>query len=285
MGKPKQQILVEKELGARPASPPTLPTSKRKRGRPKKAIPMAETHRHQAPRVSREGKDAALEDTVDQMLSQAEASSAPTGRDAIIQHFNFVASHEGLTVEQYALLADGIARGATLAQAQLYCEEVWGLHGMSQKVLQGNDKIKKALAEKNLHQMVYARDSVATYVPIVVNNTVEIINRTKRELDYVSEQLRVMSPRDPVYGQLSRQLKENNIVLQSYLKIYSDLLEWTEKGIKIASEDADQDMLKRKLEGFLDEHVLEEDEGNAESPADTDTYESEPEDVSINDPE
>jgi hypothetical protein len=125
--------------------------------------------------------------------------------------------------------------------------------------------------------MVFARDSVATNVPIVVNTTLDIINKNKSDIDYIQGCIRSLSPSTPLYGQLTKQLRESHNVMQSYLRIYADLLEWTEKGIRIAVEEADQDLLRRKLDQIMvdeDDNVLTEDGDTPESNEITDTYDN-----------
>jgi hypothetical protein len=248
-----------------------IPIKKNKGGRPKKNIANFSTKNP----LDGSG-DTLKNEKVEEILKNVEQPRLSSTTEATIALFEHIAATEGLTEEQYEKLAGGISRGATLSQAVWYAEQFWNKKGISQKVLQKNEKIKRALAEKNLHTMVFARDSVATNVPIVVNTTLDIINKNKADIDYVQGCIRSLPPSTPLYGQLTKQLRESHNVMQSYLRIYADLLEWTEKGIRIAVEEADQDLLRRKLDQIMideEDNVLAEDGDEPKSDDITDTYE------------
>jgi hypothetical protein len=209
----------------------------------------------------------------EELKSYAESSvTSAEPEDMIARFFENKAEFCSPTEEQYTFLAKGIANGATLAQAEYWAKNKMYLPGINQKILQNNDKIKKALAEKNLNTMILARDSVATQVPQVVNNVTDVISRCKEEIDHLGKQIRQLAPKESLYGQLCRQQKEVHTTLQSYIKQYVDLLEWCEKGIRIASEDADDTLLEKKINemmmGAMDEpeeiDVNDESEGEDE---------------------
>lgn len=188
----------------------------------------------------------------EELKSFAESSvTSAEPEDVISRFFEKSTDVATLTEKQYEFLAKGIANGATLAQAQWYAINRMHLPGINQKILQNNDKIKKALAEKNLNTMILARDSVATQVPHVVNNVTDVINRCKEEIDHLGKQIRQLAPKEALYGQLCRQQKDVHTTLQSYVKQYVDLLEWCEKGIRIASEDADDTLLEKKINEMM----------------------------------